>query len=227
MERVWEVPKPSEDLSMSEFIKKAYAVSMNYELTEAEKMYAEKSLLLFNQCSKQLNEASESLNKMGTPFEDNPEMTGDEVEKKRFFLRKFRDDTNHKFNKFKLTASQSVATISHFDSDPTTVKMLKSFNLSINELNEMLSTFTSAFDDLKKDTFAKEMVQEIKDIQDKSKEIKTLIDDRIKNHIEKNMLNKSWNSGPEYIQHQVEKKTPLVLKLFEERQKALETTRKS
>ncbi len=203
-------------------IKKVYAISMTYEVTDAEKMQAERALLCFDHTIKLLDLASDHLNIMKTPFKNNPEMSPEEVMKARAALRRFRDKSVENFNDFKNTAFKCVNLMQDFSSDTQTVKLMKSFVSSVDELENNVNKFIDLFNDLESKNFSKDVVTNIEDIQKQCEEIEEIVDERIKSHIQNNILAKSWvDSVSNNLQMKVEKKTPLILDLFNRRQEQL------
>jgi uncharacterized protein (UPF0335 family) len=110
----------------------------------------------------------------------------------------------------------------NFASDTQTVKLMKSFVSSVDKLEEEVNNFIDLFDDLESKTFANDVVSSIEEIQKQCEEIEEIIDERIKNHIQTNILARSWvDSVSNELQMKVEKKTPLILDLFNQRQDQL------
>lgn len=207
------------DFSM---IKKGYSVQMTYDVSDAEKMQAERALLCFNHSLKMLDMASNHLDIMKTPFKDNPEMSPDEVQKARAAIRRFRDKSIENFNEFKVAAFKCVNVMQNFSSDTQTLKLMKSFISSIDDLEVKVNDFADVFNDLESKDFAKTVVTCIENIQKQCEEIDEIIDERIKSHIQSNILAKSWvDAVSDDLQMRVQKKTPLILDLFNKRQDQL------
>ncbi len=203
-------------------IKKAYAVQMSYDVSDSEKSKAEQALLYFDHALKALNLSSDHLNIMKTPFKDNPEMSPEEVMKARSAIRRFRDKALDNFNEFKHNAFKCVNIMQSFASDTQTVKLMKSFIASIDELEMKVNKFADLFTDLQAKDFAKDIVTSIGDVQKKCDEIEEIIDERIKDHIQNNILATSWvDSVSNDLQMKIEQKTPLIMDLYEKRQDQL------
>lgn len=205
-------------------IKKAYTVQMTYEVSDAEKVQAERALLCFNHAVKLLTMASDHLNIMKTPFKDNANanMNPDEVMKARAAIRRFRDKSIENFNEFKSSAFKCVNVMQDFASDTQTVKLMKSFISSIDDLETKVNLFVNLFNDLEDKEFSTNIVKNIEDIQNQCEAIEEIIDERIKKHIQSNILASSWvDTVSNDLQMKVEKKTPLLLDLFNKRQDQL------
>lgn len=203
-------------------IKKAYSVQMSYEVSDEEKKQAERALLCFNHSSKLLDKAANHLDIMKTPFKDNPEMSAEEIMKARAAIRRFRDKSIENFNEFKITAFKCVHIMQTFASDTQTLKLMKSFISSIDSLESSVNNFADTFNDLESKEFAKNVVTAIEDIQKQCKEVDEIIDERIKTHIQSDILAKSWvDTVSDDLQMRIEKKTPLIVDLFNKRQDQL------
>jgi len=203
-------------------IKKAYSVQMSYEISDPEKKQAERALLYFAGALKLLEKASEHLNIMKTPFKDNPDIPPEEVMKARAAVRRFRDQAIDNFNLFKKAGFQCVNIMQEFASDTQTVKLMKSFISSVEELEVLVNKFADLFEDLKSKDFPKNIVANIESIQHQCTDIEEIIDERIKNHIQTDILATSWvDSIGNDLEMKIEQKTPLILDLFNKRQDQL------
>jgi hypothetical protein len=195
-------------------IKRAYGIQMSYEVTSEEKTFAEKALLVFNATNSLLDAASDYLNVIYNPFSKNSGIDADQVWKYRSALRKYRDNIIKKFNEFKVASFKCVRVMNKFASDTQTIKLMKSFTNSIEELESKVNVFVDLFDDLKNQNFTANVVKEIDTIRKKCEEISSLIDERIKTHIKNNILSKSWvDNISDELQMKIEKRTPLMVQL--------------
>jgi len=203
-------------------IKKAYSVQMSYDVSDSEKHQAEKALLYFKSAAHKLLQASDYLNTMKTPFKDNPDMTPEDVMKARAVIRRFRDQALDNFSDFKKVAFECINLMQTFGSDTQTFKLMKSFISSIDQLETSVNHFAELFNDLQSKDFAKDIVTSIEDVQKQSDEIDEIIDERIKSHIQTNILATSWvDSISNDLQMKIEKKTPLIMDLYNQRQEQL------
>lgn len=195
---------------------------MTYDVSDAEKVEAEKALMCFGYTMKLLNIASNHLNIMKTPFENNTEINPDEIMKVRAALRRFRDKSVENFNDFKKSAFKCVQIMQNFASDTQTIKIMKSFIYSIDDLEFKVNKFVDLFDDLTDKKFTADTVTIINDIHKQCEEIEELVEERIKNHIQNNILASSWvDSLSNELHMKIEEKTPLVIDLYNKREDQL------
>lgn len=203
-------------------IKKSYSVQMSYDVSDSERHQADKALLYFKAAEKFLMQASDHLNIMKTPFKDNPDVTPEDIMKARAVIRRFRDKAIENFDKFKKVSFDCVNLMQTFSSDTQTLKLMKSFITSVDGLELSVNQFSELFNDLKSKEFAKDVVSSIENIQKQCDEIDEIIDERIKNHIQTNILATSWvDSISNDLQMKIEKKTPLIVDLYNQRQEQL------
>lgn len=201
-------------------IKKAYVVQMSYDITTEEKEIAEKALISFDHALKTLRIAETHLDIMLTPFKKNPEIDSKEVMKIRLSLRKFRDKSIENFNNFKKTALSCVKNMQVFGTDTHTIKLMKGFISSIDELETDVNKFVELFDNLQDDQFATNAVKAIEEIKKKCDSLQENIEERIKKHIQSDILANSWvDNLSNELQINIEKKKPLLVELYEENNK--------
>jgi hypothetical protein len=203
-------------------IKKAYSIQMSYNVSDTEKHQAEQALLAFKSAANLLTQASDYLNILKTPFKDNPDMTPEDVMKARPVIRRFRDKAIDNFDLFKRTAFKCVNLMQTFATDTQTLKLMKSFITSIDELEVKVNAFAELFNDLESNDFSKSIVSQIEDIQKKCDDLDEIIDERIKSHVQTNILATNWvDAISTDLQTKVEEKTPLILDLYNKRQDQL------
>lgn len=215
-------PVQAQILEDSSMIKKAYTLSMTYSVSDEEKNQANRALSCFEASRKLLNTASNYLNTMKTPFKDNPDIDPKDIYKERASMRKFRDIAIDNFNEFKKSAFKCVSLMQMFSSDTQSVKLMKSFISSIDDLEDNVNDFANLFKDLEAKDFQTNIVKYVEDIQSKCEDIEENIDDRIKKHIQTNILGINWiDSVGDDMKLKIEKKLPLTVELYNQRQQQL------
>ena len=203
-------------------IKLAYSTQMSYKVTDAEKHTAEQALLHFNATAKLLAEAKDYLNIMKTPFKDNQDMTPQDIWKARAVVRRFRDKAIENFNIFKKSAFKCVDLMQVFSTDTQTLKLVKSFISAIDTLEASVNKFVDLFNDLQAKNFVIDIVSNIEAIQKQCDDVDEIIDERIKSHIQTNILATSWvDAISNDLQMKLKKKTPLIMDLYNQRQQQL------
>lgn len=195
---------------------------MTYNVSDEEKRQAERAIMSLNSANKSLEKASLHLDIMKTPFTDNPDIKPKEVMDARVAIRRFRDKAVDNFNEFKHLAFQCINLMQLFSSDTQTIKLTKSLISSIDDLEVKVNKFVDLFDNLEAKDFISNVTKSMTDIQKQCDSISEILDDRIKNHIQSNILATNWvDSVSKELQVKIEKKKPLLLELFNQRQNQL------
>jgi hypothetical protein len=114
-----------------------------------------------------------------------------------------------------------------FSNDTQTVKLIKSFISTVDELEDKVNGFVALFSDLEDKGFANNIISFIENIQSKCNDIVEIIDNRIKDHIRKNILATNWaNSVSDELNSKLEPKVPIVIDLYNKRQDQLNSVLK-
>lgn len=201
---------------------RVYASDLTFDVSPAEKIQARKATVFFNHAIKLLDVAKDHLDVMKTPFKDSPNMTPEDVMKARSGVRRFRDKAVENFNEFKRAAFQCVRSMQPFSTDTQTTKLIKSFIGSIDDLEFQVNKFVELFSDLEDQNFTTNVVEAIEKIQAKCEEVEEIVEDRIKKHINQNILSATWvDDVGEELDLKIEKETPLLMQLYNDRQDQL------
>ena len=200
----------------------AYSVQMSSDIPDVERRIAEKAGESFESMISQIKLLLEYLNYIYIPFSKVQTVDEDEVVENRDILRKYRDNVRAKLEALVKTASDSVVLMSEFSTDSSVEELMNSFVVQINEVEKQGNYLLSIFENLNSPEFKNLLIQSIENIKKQGSVLKQLINDRILEHIDTNILAKNWESlVNEKFQDKVKSKVPLVVRLYEERQKAL------
>ncbi len=206
----------------NKIIKRAYTSMLTYQISDNEKDQAEKAIRWFNHCLKLLEQCDEHLNLIYNPFKKSPDIIPDKIFERRSILRNYRDKVVDNFNKFKKAAFKSYVIMQPFTTDTQTEKLMKSFVSSIEDIEIQVNRFVDLFDNLKSEDFSKGVIVAIENIKKEIVQLNQVVDERIKNHLQTNILARNWVDGiSSELQEKVEKKSPLVMQLVEDRMKTL------
>ena len=200
----------------------SYNSQITYDVSEEEKEKADKALTWFGYLNDSLKQSTEHLNLIYNPFKKNSTISPDLVFKRRAALRRYRDQVAKNFNKFKKIAFKCFVLLQPFASDTQTTKLIKALVMSIGDIEKQVNKFIELFSDLKSENFAQAVVKAIENIKKESEQLEQIIDDRIKDHLQNNILARSWvDSISQDLQEKVERKTPFITRLVEERERTL------
>lgn len=191
-------------------------------MSDEEKNQAEQAIYLLNFAKNTIGISSDYLDLMRTPFKDNSEIPPEEIFKNRASLRRFRDKAVDNFNNFKKISFKCVRVLNNFASDTQVTKLLKSFIMSIDSLEDKVNNYVDLFDNLKDKEFVKNIISTIEEVQKQCDDVEKIIDERLINHIKENILATSWvDSIGKELEIKIEKKKPLLLDLVNKREEEL------
>lgn len=196
---------------------------MSYEVPSEEKDRASKIILYLDHLIKILQFCDEHLDLIYTPFKDNPEISPEQTFKARAALRRYRDKVADNFNVFKRQAFKSFLLLQAFSSDTQIVKLSKTFVLCVNDIEKQVNRFLDLFSNLQSKEFGQAIVKGVEGIKKELMQLQQIVEERIKNHVQNNILARSWvDTVSDELQKKVEKKIPLSIELVNDRNKELE-----
>lgn len=200
--------------------RKIYALNMSYEVPDEDRDRANKIVRSLDHMLKIMQICNDHLDLIYTPFKDHPDITPEQVYKIRAALRRYRDKVAENFNVLKRQAFRTYVFFQPFASDTQVAKLSKSFVLSIGDLEKQVNRFIDLFSNLQSKDFAGVLVKAIDNIKKELSELEQIIEDRIKSHIQNNILAKNWvDNISDELQEKVENRIPLSIELVEERNK--------
>lgn len=203
-------------------MRKLYATQMSYQVPSEDKDRAEKAIRAFDFLLKKLKDCDNYLNLIYTPFKDNQNITPEQAYKTRAALRRYRDGVADKFNQFKNIAFKCFVSLQPFSFDTQVVKLSKSFVMSISDVEKQVNRFIELFSNLESKEFAQSVVKSIDNIKKELAQLNQIVEDRVKSHIQNNILARNWvDNVSEELQQKVEQKIPLSIELVNEKNKEL------
>lgn len=203
--------------------KKAYSIQMNFDVPDSEKRVAEKVEEYLEQLIVMMQDAVEYLDLIYVPFSKYQNVDMELVTEYRKTFREYRDQVKKKFEEIITKSYKTIAMMKEFSTDTATEELMNSFLGAIRELEKYIDTFVSIFSNLSSQEFRNYLISTIDSIKKQVSQLKQLITDRVMDHIDSNILAKDWAkdlSG--HFDESLQEKTPLVVQLFKERQKALQ-----
>jgi hypothetical protein len=202
---------------------KVYSIQMNYDVSDDEKLQAEKIITHLDHLLKILAFCDEHLQLIYQPFKDNTNVSPEQTFKARAALRRYRDKVADNFNVFKRQAFKCFLAFQPFSVDTQIMKLQKSFVSAIGDLESAVNNFIDIFSDLKSKDFATAVVKGVEGIMKELAQTKQIIEERMRDHVVKNILAKNWTDDvSKEMDKKVEKQIPFSIELVEERNKKLE-----
>jgi len=205
--------------------KKAYSIQMSFNTPQSDKKLAEKAGEQFESMLASLKLAVEYLEHIYYPFKKYDNFDPSIISQYRNTFYKYRDEVKNKFDDINQKSRHCIRLMNHFGVDTSVEDVMSSFTSQFKELNSMVALFLSIFDDLNDPELKKNIISTIDSIKKNTNQIKQLINDRILDYLDTNVLAKSWTDTLDENQDETNERTPLVMRLFQERQEALKNNK--
>lgn len=203
-------------------IKTAASVQMNYTVPDSEKEIAEKAEEYLDQLLVEFQAFSLYLNLIYMPFKKYSNVDMSMIVEYRKTFKQYRDQVKIKFNKIKKIIYQILTLLNTFSTDTATSEIIDAFANSIKDLDKYIETFVNIFDDFNNPDFPKYIVSTIDSIIKQINQIEQIVNDRVLDHIDTNILAKNWIKDFTANEDKpIEDRVPLVMQLFQERQELL------
>jgi hypothetical protein len=202
--------------------KKAYSVQMNFNVPESEKRVAEKAEEYFEQLLAKMEDATNYLDLIYTPFSKYQNVDTEMIIQYRRTFRQYKDQVQRKFENILRMSYRAVGLMNEFSVDTATEELMNSFMGSVRELEKYVDTFVSIFSNLSSPDLRNNLVSTIDSIKRQLSQVRQLVTDRILDHIDTNILAKNWAKDlSDRFEEPLQERVPLVVQLFRERQLAL------
>jgi len=205
------------------FERNAYGVQMSFDVPDAERRIAEKAEEQFEELSSKLKLAMEHLDYMYIPFKTHNATDSSQLVENQVMFTRFKVRAKRNFDRIRKKAKYCLALMSEFRTDTATEEMMKSFVANIESVERQVNTFLSLFSNLNSPDFRDNVISTIDAIRKTVSQLRQMINDRILDHIDTNILAKNWIS--EFTgdaENRIKEKTPLLIELYKERQKAIQ-----
>lgn len=200
----------------------AYKAKMTLSIPDSEKRMAEKAEERFNELKSRLELAIEHLDIAYESFKDLKDPDKNEILKFRRVFLKFRDRVERNFNRIMKLGFRCAVTAGEFIEDPSVHDFLSSYDSYFKEIEHQVNIFLGIFSNIDGDDFIRTLVESIENIKKEVSQLQQLIDDRILEFFQNDVLARDWtNAKSIHYEEEIKERLPLIRMLFEERQKAL------
>lgn len=195
--------------------KNSYNVQLTYDISDAEEQYAEDAIEAFNYMLVSLDRFSKHLDKMLVPFKDAADVPPQQVWTAHSTFESYCDEAKNNLNRIQRHAFNCVQIMKHFTSDTQVDKLMKSLNLSIDDVTKQFERFKRLFNKIQDPAFIKNAVSAIAAIQKEVAQLKQIIEERIQKYIEIDILDKSWVDQIDDQDLELEEKVPFERELLD------------
>ena len=209
------------------FKKIANNIEMSFDIPDSEKEIALEAKSFLEAVSNNMKQAVEHLDNIYTPFKEHDNITTESLVANRGILQgRFSTKIKNNFNKSNLYALLAIRKLNYFSNGDSDIReIINSFKDAVKEVGIAVSNLLSIIkNDLEDLSFKDKVISQIDLIKNKVKDLNTLIDERIIDHINVNILSESWMYGPENklnINLMDNDRIPLIMELKKEREERL------
>lgn len=202
--------------------KQAYSTQTTFDISDEEKQIASQAINIFNEVIGLLQKSLDHLDIIYDPFYKYQNLQSNEVIEYRVALRRYRDKIRENFQEVLGKTHKAVVLMGEFSSDTKTRELLTSFMEEMDDIKDQVNYLLQVFSDIGSVNFRNGILNGIDNVRKQSAQAKQLLNERILPHIETNILAKNWIGNiVDENDNRVYQRSPLVVRLFKERNEAL------
>lgn len=200
----------------------AQSVNMSLDVPSGEKKIAQKCVRRFQNLSKKLDAFDKHLDILYNPFKSHENVTEESVIENRAALRRYRDKIQENFTELKIFIISCIKELNYFSYDLTVFELIKSFDDSVSDTESAIEELLISLDNWQDKDYRQNVMKNMDNVRKFTSEIEKLINDRIINHINTNILAKNWtDSLDEELKSSIKEKEPYIKQLHKEREDKL------
>lgn len=202
----------------------ARTIEMSFDIPDSEKQVGEESEELFKKVLAILDQAKKHLDEMYEPFKEAASLSSDKLYDIRGIVFRYKEQIKKNFENVKRAAKAAVIKFNHFQSDTHALELINTFQGSFGEMEDQVNVLLDVLSDVKADDFKEKYVAAVETILEQRTELENLINDRIIDYIDSNILAKNWMTDvAEETESHTAERVPYITQLFHERQQALDS----
>ncbi len=206
----------------------ADSIEMSFDIPDSEKDVAEEAKAHFEAVINAVKLGVDHLDHIYNPFVEHTDISVESVVENRGMLQgRYSTKVKENFNTVKKHALMAIRKLNTFSNGDSAIReLISTFEESVGDVELYVSKFLDILkNDYESPEFREKVVETIDKIKSNAERLDDLVYDRIIDHIDTNILTKSWmhdidvdvdidiNLDEEHI--------PLIVELFNEREKEL------
>lgn len=201
----------------------ASTIEMSFDIPSDEKEKAESASSFFTAVISSLDHSKKHLDIIYIPFKKADNVSSDAVVEYRGAIYRFKEQVKRNFNKTKLIALKAIVLLNGFASDTHILELVNAFRDGIGKVEKQVTILLDILSDYRSQDFKNNVISGVEAIRREAFEVEKLINDRIIDYIDTNILAKDWMTATSNeLEEKIESRVPFITQLFNERQKALE-----
>lgn len=204
------------------FSKFAESINMSLDVPSSEKKIAQKIVRKFQFLVKKIDSFDKHLDILYNPFKSHENISEESITEHRASLRRYRDKIKENFSEIKIFIVTCITDLNYFSSDTHISELIKSFNDSIGDIEDALEILLTDLDNWQDKEYRNNIMKCIENIKKQTSQLENLINDRIINDINTNILAKNWTDNlDDKLKSSIKDKEPYIKQLHDERERKL------
>ena len=201
----------------------AQAPQLSFDVPDSEKAMAKKAVKTFLQVKEKIEALNTHLDIIYNPFSSHQTVSTKSIIDNRGALIRYKNKVRENFNNIAKIALYCVSNMNQFSNDTHSVELMRSFVESIGDIEDQVKIFDSIFKNLKAKEFRDNVLKVVQGIKKQAAQVTKLIDERLLNHINTNILATNWKENlSQELKFQIEDKEPYIKRLYNDREKQVE-----
>ncbi len=201
----------------------AEAIELSFDIPESEKKLTQEIISNLESLKGHIGQAIEHLDKIYQPFQKYTTISTEKLIQNRGVLNRYKQQIKSNFENVKKIAFFILQKMQKFQNDGQIAELTNAFRDEIEQLEKKVEKILSALDNFRAADFRDELLKSIEAVQEEQKTIDNLIQDRLIQHLNVNILAQNWTEPVgKLLQQTIEPHTPALLELYQEREKAVE-----
>lgn len=195
--------------------KLAHQIELALLIPEADKEIAKLCIELLKSTVTRLGYSDDLLNKMYLPFKENTGASTESFKKDSPAIFRYKENIKKTFSEIKYMVLKSIGQFVYFDSDTKAHEMNESLKELSQDLENLVVEVLDVMDDVEDPNFQTNIIKGMDSIKQQTTSVVELIEDRIIDYLEDNILNTNWfNKSKSDIQLELNEKIPNLTKLY-------------
>lgn len=197
-------------------------IDFSFDVPDSEKDIANDALIRFEAVVKKIRDINDHLDIIYEPFQRNKKVPTKSLVAKRGLLNRYKQKVKRNFNELKAIAILAIQKLNNFiNGDIVIDDILTSFIGAVEDVEKQAENFLDIMGDYEDIEFRGNVLSAVDGINKQMKELETMVKDSIIDHIDKNILARTWmNDTKNQLQLEDEDAEPLVSLLFKQREEA-------
>jgi hypothetical protein len=203
-------------------LKNAETIEMSIDIPDSEKKIGAKISSRLEKILTKLNFFEDHLDIIYNPFKKYNVVSQESIHKYRGSLWDYLQQIQINIDNIKEMVVLTIGDLKVFSSDTHINELISTFTDSFGDIEELVKSLTDIISDWDSDTYKEDIIKEIDLIKQSIEEFKILINDRIIDHINTNILCKNWLEDlDDHMKENINESKPIVTKLYREREEKL------